>query len=269
MTVKSATPSSWDVNRVRSGLLNNPSSEQDTRQLLRAFLNGKDHINIIQQLVAGEQAKLLEIIDQVSAAPPSPSPLRVTKRVGPDVDSPDCHEQAAPIDLTRSTKFVIALGDISSDILRLPNSIGSLQGLEKRGETAIASGGTTDIWRGTWNDQQVALKAFRLICPQDFQGAKRVLWKQVPIWKRLVHENVLPFHGVDTSIFQLALVYDWGHNGNISQYLESNPNASRSELVSIRLRSVRSAFPDHIAPSCCKLPEGSNTSTPATSSTET
>ena len=132
------------------------------------------------------------------------------------------------------TKFVATLGDIYSNTSLLPNSTGSLQGLEKRGEIAVASGGTTDIWRGTWNNQrQVAFKAFRIYPRQDLHEAKKILWKVVPIWKRLAHENVLPFHGVDTSIFQLALIYDWGQNGNITQYLESNPDASRSELVAV------------------------------------
>ena len=90
----------------------------------------------------------------------------------------------------------------------------------------------------------MAFKAFRIYPPQDLQEAKKILWKLAPIWKRFAHENVLPFHGVDTTIFQLALVYDWGHNGNITQYLESNPNASRPELVSIGLHLVRSASSD-------------------------
>ena len=136
------------------------------------------------------------------------------------------------------------LGDISSDILRLPSSVGSLQGLKKRGEIAVASGGTTDIWRGTWNSQQVAFKAFRIYPPQDLQEAKKILWKVVPTWKRLVHENVLPFHGVDTSTPQLALVHDWAQNGDITQYLKSNPGASRYELVKVHLWSVHDAFSD-------------------------
>ncbi|KAF9642002.1 kinase-like protein, partial [Thelephora ganbajun] len=92
-------------------------------------------------------------------------------------------------------------------------------------------GGTTDIWRGVWNDKPVALKAFRIYPLQDLQEAKKILWKLVPIWKRLAHENVLPFHGVDTSVFQLSLVYEWGHNGNIMQYLESHPDVSRPNLL--------------------------------------
>ena len=130
------------------------------------------------------------------------------------------------------------LGDISSEILKLPRSIGSLRGLKKSGTIAVASGGTTDIWRGDWNNTPVAFKAFRIYPLQDLLEAKRIIWRMAPIWKRLVHENVLPFHGVDTSMFQLALVYEWGHNGNIMQYLGSNPKVSRSELVNVlRLNS--------------------------------
>lgn len=73
---KSVTPSAWDVNRVRSGLLNSHSTGQDARSLLRAFLNGKGHIQVIRQLTAEEQARLLEIIDQVSVFPLSPTPVR-------------------------------------------------------------------------------------------------------------------------------------------------------------------------------------------------
>ena len=161
-----------------------------------------------------------------------------------------------------------ALGDISSDVLRLPNSIGSLQGLEKRGNIAVASGGTTDVWRGGWNNRQVALKAFRIYTPQDLQAAKKVLWKQVPIWKRLAHENVLSFHGVDTSIFQLALVYDWGQNGNITQYLKSNPSASRPELVSVT-PPLRMTWSLINPPSYYKSPKDFNTSILSRSSTAT
>ena len=50
-------------------------------------------------------------------------------------------------------------------------------------------------------------------------------------WKNLSHERVLPFHGIDTTNFQLALVYEWADSGNIIQYLESHPQVSRTHLV--------------------------------------
>jgi len=140
--------------------------------------------------------------------------------------------QAASTD-PKDSELMTKLGDISSDILLLPISAGSLQGLRKCGEPPTL-GRTTDIWRGTWKNKLVAFKDFRLCPPQDLPKVKRNLWKLIPIWKRLVHENVLSFHGVaDTSMFQLALIYDWGHGGNVTEYLKSNPDASRPELVSI------------------------------------
>jgi serine/threonine protein kinase len=51
------------------------------------------------------------------------------------------------------------------------------------------------------------------------------------MWGKLSHQNVLPFRGVTTTLFQLALVYDWGHSGNITQFVASNPRASRVSLV--------------------------------------
>ena len=172
-------------------------------------------------------------------------------------------EQAAPANLTKDvtkyTKFVATLGEISSDTGLLPKSAGSLQGLEKRGEIAVATGGTTDIWTGTLNNNRVAFKAFRIYPPQDLQKAKKILWKVVPIWKRLIHENVLPFRGVDTSIFQLALVYDWCDNGNIMQYLESHPDVSRPKLVTVP--PVPRAFVLNDLSSCYRSPKGFSIST--------
>jgi len=103
----------------------------------------------------------------------------------------------------------------------------------------------------------VAFKAFRIYPPQDLQEAKKILWKLVPVWKRLIHENVLPFRGVDMSAFQLALVYDWGHNGNIMQYLESHPDASRAKLVTVLLCPLRD-HPLIIPSSCYRLPKDFN-----------
>ena len=51
------------------------------------------------------------------------------------------------------------------------------------------------------------------------------------MWRKLSHENILPFRGVNMTLFQLALVYDWGQNGNISQFIASHPGASRPNLA--------------------------------------
>jgi len=95
----------------------------------------------------------------------------------------------------------------------------------------MGSGGFTDTWRGLYQGKTVALKAFRTFPVQDLREAEKILWKEVAVWKRLCHEHVLQFHGVDKTNFQLALVYDWEDSGNIVQYLDSNPKVSRTRLL--------------------------------------
>ena len=48
---------------------------------------------------------------------------------------------------------------------------------------------------------------------------------------RLSHPHVLPFRGVDTTLSQVALVYDWGENDDIIKYIASHPEASKKALV--------------------------------------
>ena len=143
----------------------------------------------------------------------------------------------------KDTEPAVAPENIPSDTELLLNSVGLLRGLEKCGEIAVTAGETTGVLQETLNDEQVALKPFRINSTQDLQEAKKTLWKHVPIWKKFIHENVLPFRGIDTSIFQLALVYDWGHNGNIMQYLEPHRNASRPMLVTVLFCFVCNPFP--------------------------
>ena len=141
----------------------------------------------------------------------------------------------------------MALGNLCSAIQRLPTSAVLSTGLEKRGNIAVASGGFTDIWRGDLGDLRVGIKAFRIYPAQNLKEAKEVsirpvgdigscknfqiLWKRVPVWMRLSHPNILQFRGVNMTLFQLSLVYDWGQNGNITQYAAAHPRASRPSLV--------------------------------------
>lgn len=140
---------------------------------------------------------------------------------------------------------------------QLPESPYSLRGLDKSKDIPFASGGTTEIWRGTWNgdNKKVAFKVFR-IPPNGSLPIKKAIWKRAPVWKNLGHENVLPFYGVETSIFEVALVYEWAENGNIVEYLKSNPDALRSELVIILCSfsySRRLLIPQ-VTPSCQRAP---------------
>ena len=51
------------------------------------------------------------------------------------------------------------------------------------------------------------------------------------MWMKFAHPNIAKFRGVNTELFQLALVYDWGENDTIIEYVKLHPNASRATLV--------------------------------------
>ena len=61
-----------------------------------------------------------------------------------------------------------------SAIERLPTSAVLSDGLNKQGDIAVASGGSTDIWRGDHRGAQVAIKAFRIHPAQKLKEAKQV-----------------------------------------------------------------------------------------------
>ena len=61
-----------------------------------------------------------------------------------------------------------------SAIKRLPTSAVLSDGLNKQGDIAVASGGSTDIWRGDHHGEQVAIKAFRIHPAQKLREAKEV-----------------------------------------------------------------------------------------------
>ena len=63
------------------------------------------------------------------------------------------------------------------------------------------------------------------------RGKSQVLWNRVPTWKKLYHPNVLQFRGVNVALLPLALVYDWGQNGNVIEYVTLHPRAPRPILV--------------------------------------
>lgn len=130
----------------------------------------------------------------------------------------------------QTVKYLAAIGTVCSAIGRFPTSAVLSSGLQRFGTIAVASGGVSDIWRGGLDDTQVAMKAFRLHA-QGLEEAKKILLKRMPIWRRLHHPNVLPLRGVNTTHFQLALIYDWGEYGNVTQYLSSHPRASHPSLL--------------------------------------
>jgi serine/threonine protein kinase len=60
------------------------------------------------------------------------------------------------------------------------------------------------------------------------------LCREVLIWKRLSHPNVLPLLGVSVSKNSqyFRIISEWMPNGNVMEYIKSNPQTNRLRLVS-------------------------------------
>ena len=77
------------------------------------------------------------------------------------------------------------------------------------------------------------------------------LCREVLIWKRLSHPNVLPLLGVSMSKNPqyFRIISEWMPNGNVKEYIRSNPKANRLRLVSLGIHSPRGlAFTSHSFP---------------------
>ena len=60
------------------------------------------------------------------------------------------------------------------------------------------------------------------------------LCREVLIWKRLAHQDVLPLLGVsaleDRQYFRI--ISEWMPDGNVAEFIKSNPQTNRLRLVS-------------------------------------
>jgi serine/threonine protein kinase len=57
------------------------------------------------------------------------------------------------------------------------------------------------------------------------------LCKDVILWKRLSHPNIIPLLGASIDDTLLYTVSKWMNQGTIVRYLRSNPGANRRKLV--------------------------------------
>ncbi|KAK1218746.1 MAP kinase kinase kinase activity protein [Marasmius sp. AFHP31] len=106
----------------------------------------------------------------------------------------------------------------------------------REGVQPCNGGGFSDIWKGSHGTQTVCLKVLR-VHAQGRQRKKDMLvkafHKEALLWTRLSHPNLLPFVGVNTTLFPqgFCLVSPWMENGDIIGFLELHPGHDR--LVSI------------------------------------
>ncbi|KAJ7666759.1 kinase-like domain-containing protein [Mycena polygramma] len=106
----------------------------------------------------------------------------------------------------------------------------ALTGLQKVGQQ-IAAGGFGDIWKGLVRGQGVCVKIMRVFQDADIEAILKEFGREALIWRQLCHPNLLPFFGVYYLDNRLCLVSPWMENGNIMEFLRTQPNAHRLSLI--------------------------------------
>ena len=124
------------------------------------------------------------------------------------------------------------------------------------------TGGTADIWKTEDRRERIyAVKVYRVyngeeykikVSPIPLNSDNQFIFlqrhfKEVAMWKRLVHPNILPAFGAAPDIAEFCVVSPWMPDGDLLQYLTRYPGANRPQIV--RVRIVRtSKFPKFCPP---------------------
>ncbi|KAJ3576723.1 hypothetical protein NP233_g239 [Leucocoprinus birnbaumii] len=100
---------------------------------------------------------------------------------------------------------------------------------------ALSSGKFGDVWKGTFQGQDVCLKVMRVYRNSKIHELLKAFSCEAVLWGQLQHTNVLPFYGVyhleHSTHNRLCLVSPWMENGNVDEYLAREPNADRMSLI--------------------------------------
>lgn len=102
-----------------------------------------------------------------------------------------------------------------------------LDDVEPLDEQAVASGAFADIRRGKFQGQLICLKVLRVFQKETYDKVTKAIAREGILWGQLSHPNLLPFWGIFKMNGQLSLVSPWVENGNVVEYIKSNPECNR------------------------------------------
>lgn len=118
------------------------------------------------------------------------------------------------------------LNDLTNRLNTMPDLTGQL---DRTNSYATSCGGLSDIWRCIWNKNGssvvVAVKSIRsqALDEKDVKRKNRRLRRELKVWSRLRHVNIVPLYGTVSGFGQfVSLVCPWYDNGSLSGYLESH-----------------------------------------------
>ncbi|PPR05072.1 hypothetical protein CVT24_010259 [Panaeolus cyanescens] len=135
------------------------------------------------------------------------------------------------------TRFLSTLFQLSG-ISGLQPRCFTLKGVKRVGSKfseCYASGGFSEIWKGTLHKQVVCVKILKMYQTSNPRRIMKAVSREAVLWGHLSHVNVLPFYGVycvqEDSNDRMCLVSPWMDGGTVNEYLERNPDVDRFALV--------------------------------------
>ena len=149
-----------------------------------------------------------------------------------------------------SRKCLRELGSICAAHTTLPRSYAISSRLTVESDP-FASGGFGEVYQGTLDGSSVCVKRLRAVIPEDFAVSiqvrcqhlhpsyaysrmnQKMFCKEAVMWKTLKHPNILPLLGAIISPPQLVSIFMPA--GDLSKYLQKNPDANRLGLVGVDL----------------------------------
>ena len=132
----------------------------------------------------------------------------------------------------------------------LPSSFTLTPTFDEREATPFDSGGSSYVYKATFEGRPVAIKTLRVSGTADPRKVHKVsnlhmyatrqplipdpklLAREVVGWKWLRHDNILPFVGVVFTPPLVSIVSEQMKNGNIMDFVRSYPKINRMRLVS-------------------------------------
>jgi len=173
---------------------------------LRDTLYSEDYSKSIESLTDDEIHKFVDFLDQSLDTIPSNSEV--------------------------FHKCLRALRKLCGRTGQLPSSYKiSETNLVREGYHPVASGGFSDLWTGTFGQSKVALRYWKMSVGESVK-ARKALYKEAVVWKRLSHPNVLPLLGVSNMHSLPCIVSAWMPYGSIIDYLMTHPKENRLGLLS-------------------------------------
>ncbi|KAJ3483857.1 hypothetical protein NLI96_g6028 [Meripilus lineatus] len=102
-----------------------------------------------------------------------------------------------------------------------------LENVQRQPSPADAVGGFSDIFRGTLDDQTIAIKHLRVldrVTVADRDKVRKLLYREAVLWYNIDHSNILTFTGVSERIPQLpglSFVLPWAEHMDLARYLDN------------------------------------------------